>query len=311
MSPAGDRGDIYMEISEVVLKKGYLYIAATAFLFSTAEIAAKMVADQLNPFQLVFLRFFIGGVFLLPFALRDVRRRGLKLGVKDWLFFALTGFVGVAVSMSLFQLSVLYASASAVAVIFSTNTIFTSLFAVLVLKERFQWSAALAIALGLAGVACILNPFSLSPDILGMALALVSAAVFALYGVISTAKVAKYGGFILNSFSFLAGVLMMLPVMLLCGVPVVSGINSGNILIVLYNGIFVTGLGYFCYLSAMQETSAIQTSAVFFIKPALAPLLAMAVLGDALGLNFAYGVALIIAGAFVMFWRKRASNFAL
>lgn len=290
------------------MKKGYLYIAATAFLFSTAEIAAKMVANQLNPFQLVFLRFLIGGVFLLPFALLDVKKRKLKLGANDWLFFALTGFLGVAVSMSLFQLSLMYATASAVAVLFSTNTIFTSLFAVLVLKERFTWSAALAIALGLTGVAFIVNPFSLSPDVTGMALAVASAMLFALYGVVGTSRVAKYGGFILNSFSFLMGVLMMLPVMLLCGAPVLAGVNRSNVLIVLYMGVFVSGLGYLCYLSAMKETSAIETSAVFFIKPALAPLLASAVLGDIIGLNLVYGIALIVAGAVVMFWRKRAGG---
>lgn len=290
------------------MKKGYLYIAATALLFSTAEIASKMVASQLNPYQLVFLRFLIGGVFLLPFALMDIKKRALKLGWKDLGFFALTGFIGVAVSMSIYQLSLMHASASAVAVIFSTNTIFTSLFAVVVLKERFTWSTALAIALGLIGVAFILNPFSMNPDLLGMGLALLSSVLFALYGVIGTSRVAKYGGFILNSFSFLAGVLMMLPVMLLCGVPVVAGVNRGNIITVLYMGIFVTGLGYLCYLSAMKETSAIETSTVFFIKPALAPLLAMAVLGDTVGMNFLYGIVLIVAGALVMFRRKLAGR---
>jgi drug/metabolite transporter (DMT)-like permease len=68
----------------------------------------------------------------------------------------------------------------------------------------------------------------------------------------------------------------------------------------------VTGLGYFFYLSAMKETSAIETSAVFFIKPALAPLLALAILGEALKANVFVGMAFIAASAFVMF-RKRFS----
>jgi drug/metabolite transporter (DMT)-like permease len=288
------------------LKKGYLYIAATAFLFSTAEIASKLLANQINPYQLVFLRFLIGGLFLLPFALVDMRKRGLKLKAGDWLFFALTGFLGVTVSMSLFQLSVVYAKASTVAVVFSVNTAFTALFAVFVLKERFTLWTGLAAGLGLLGLAAMLYPFALNSDLNGVALAVASAVLFALYGVIGAKRVARYGGFVLNSFSFLAGVLLLLPAMLLLRVPVFSGVSLTNLPIILYCGIFVTGLGYFFYLSAMKETSAIETSAVFFIKPALAPLLALAILGEALKANVFVGMAFIAASAFVMF-RKRFS----
>lgn len=289
------------------MKKGYLYIIATAFLFSTAEIASKLVANQINPFQLVFLRFLIGGMFLLPFAIVDIKKRKLKLGVGDFLFFALTGFLGVTVSMSIFQFSLLFSKASAVAVIFSTNTIFTALLAVLILKEKFTKNAALAIALGVAGIASMLYPFALGNDLAGLALSLAAAVTFALYGIVGTKRVAKYGGFILNSFSFLAGVLLTLPIMGLAHTPLVSGINSGNIFVVIYYGIVVTGIGYFCYLTAMKETSAIETSAVFFIKPALAPALALLVLGDAIKTNVLFGIVFIAAGAFIMFWKRLRS----
>lgn len=286
------------------MKRGYLYIGATAFLFSTAEIVSKLLADRIHPFQLVFLRFLIGGLVLLPFALADIRRRGLRLGMGDIGFFLLTGFLGVTVAMSLFQLALMVASASMVAVVFSVNTVFTALFAVLILRERFSVQAGLAIVLGLAGVVCMLNPFAAKPDFLGVGLSLLSAVLFALYGVVSTKRVARCGGFVLNCFSFLAGVLMMLPVLLLSSVPLFGGIDGSTVLPLLYSGVFVTGLGYVCYLQAMRETSAIETSAAFFIKPALAPLLAMLVLGDAVGVNMGLGIAFIAAGAFVMF-RKR------
>ena len=286
------------------MKKGYLYIVATAFLFSTAEIASKMIDPPLNPFQLVFLRFLIGGLFLLPFAVVEIRKRKLRLGVRDWLFFALTGFLGVVVSMSVFQLALLYSDASVVAVIFSVNTVFTSVFAVLVLKERFTANAGAALALGLIGVTAMLYPFTAGANLLGIVLSLASAAVFALYGVIGTKRVARYGGYILNSFSFLAGVVMMLPVMAVAGAPVFDGLTWSNLPVVLYYGIFVTGLGYFCYLSAMKETSAIETSAVFFIKPALAPVLALLTIHEAIKLNKLLGIVLIVAGAFILFWRR-------
>ncbi len=286
------------------MKKGYWYIAATAFLFSTAEIASKFMAGKLDPFQLVLLRFFIGGLFLLPFALAELKRRGLKLGWNDLLYFTLTGFLGVTVSMSLFQMALVYADASVVAVIFSVNTVFTSLFAVLFLKERFTWQSAAALALGLLGVGAMLFPFTGGAGALGVVLTLLAAAVFSLFGVIGTRRVARYGGFILNSFSFLAGVALLLPFMLALGKPILAGLDWSTLPVVAYYGVFVTGLGYFFYLSAMRETGAIQTSAVFFIKPALAPLLAWIVLGETIGPGKLAGMAMIVAGALVLFWRR-------
>lgn len=79
----------YVHLPEVPVKKGYWYIAAAAFLFSTAEIASKFVV-KMDPFQLVLLRFFVGGLFLLPFALGEMKRRGLRLGWNDFLFFGFT-----------------------------------------------------------------------------------------------------------------------------------------------------------------------------------------------------------------------------
>ena len=49
------------------MKKGYMYITLTTLIFSTMEIALKLVSNNFNPIQLTFTRFFIGGLFLLPF----------------------------------------------------------------------------------------------------------------------------------------------------------------------------------------------------------------------------------------------------
>jgi threonine/homoserine efflux transporter RhtA len=132
--------------------------------------------------------------------------------------------------MSVFQAALLWAKASVVAVVFSTNTIFTALFAVLILREKFSWGAGAAIVMGLVGVACIMNPFAMSPDWRGIGMSLGSAVLFALYGVLGTRRVARYGGFIMNSASFLIGAVLMLPFMLLFRVPVVAGIDSGNLI---------------------------------------------------------------------------------
>ena len=61
----------------VVSKKqiGFVCIVLATILFSLMEVTLKGVSAHFHPFQLNFTRFLIGGLVLLPFALRALRRR--------------------------------------------------------------------------------------------------------------------------------------------------------------------------------------------------------------------------------------------
>jgi len=287
------------------LNKGYIYILITALAFSTMEIVGKMISAQIDPLQMTFIRFLIGGLFLLPFALKELKKRNMKLTLEDFLFFALTGTIGIVISMSFFQLAILNTKASIVAVIFSTNSVFTIPFAYIFLKEKLNKRMFLALIISIVGIILIFNPFSVTPDVKGIFLAFIAAVTFALYGVISKIRIEKYGGLILNSFSFIIGDMILLLVLLYFDVPIIGGINQGNILHILYLGVFVTGIGYLCYFEAMKHTSAITASMVFFIKPALAPLLSFIILSETIKLNALIGIVCIIIGALIIFTQNR------
>ena len=53
-------------------RKSILYIVLTAFCFGTMEVASKLGGASFDSIQLVFLRFVIGGLILLPFAVHDL-----------------------------------------------------------------------------------------------------------------------------------------------------------------------------------------------------------------------------------------------
>ncbi|MDF2988580.1 MAG: EamA family transporter [Eubacterium sp.] len=286
------------------MNKGYIYILITAFAFSTMEIAGKMISSQFNPFQLTFLRFAIGGLVLLPLAIREIKKRKLRLSRGDFAFFALTGIIGILISMSFFQLAILNTKASIVAVIFSTNFVFTIPFAVIFLKEKFSKRTFLAIVTSIFGIFLIFNPFNVNPDMKGILLAFAAAIAFSLFSVTGKTRIHKYGGLILNSFSFIIGNIFLLVFLLFFKVPVFSGINPGNLPHLLYLGIFVTGIGYLCYFEAMKHTSAITASMVFFIKPALAPVLALLILRESISLQVFAGIVCVIAASLIIFLRR-------
>ncbi|MDD3225872.1 MAG: EamA family transporter, partial [Clostridium sp.] len=188
------------------MKQGYLYITLATIFFSTMEITLKLVSGEFNPIQLTFLRFFIGSIILLPLAIKNLKSKKLSLNKNDFKFFAMCGFICVVVSMTFFQLAILYGKASIVAILFSCNPIFIIPLAFFMLSEKIYKHTIASLIISLIGVVVIMNPADITKNNpLSIILALLSAATFALYGVVSAKKSQRYGGIVSSCFSFLFG----------------------------------------------------------------------------------------------------------
>ncbi|MDQ7096525.1 DMT family transporter [Desulfosporosinus sp. PR] len=299
------------------MKKGMLYILLSTLMFSTMEIALKVVSGDFNPIQITFLRFIIGGIILFPLALKGLRARNYHLQRTDFTFFALTGFICVIVSMILYQMAILSAQASVVAVLFSCNPLFVILFAFGLLREKIYMRTVVSLLISMSGIIVIMDPLHLSGNATGFILAILAAVTFALYSVIGRKRSKDYGGVALTCFSFLFGSLEMLILIFItrisgvaafftgvglksfAAVPILQGINGRTLPALIYIGIGVTGLGYAFYFLAMEETSTATASLVFFIKPALAPLLALLLIHEPITAPMAVGIVLILAGSLV------------
>lgn len=297
------------------MKKGYLYIALTTIIFSTMEITLKLVAGAFNPIQLTFTRFFIGGLFLVPFAISALRKKKLSISTGDWGFFALLGFIGIVVSMVLYQLAVLNTKASVVAVLFSCNPVFVTILAFFLLREAIHKNNVLALALEIAGTFFIINPMNTKLSTLGIILTIASTITFALYGVYGKKKCAQYGGIVVTCFGFLfgsvemllfiglshvtvfAGLLQSAGLTIFRDIPLFTGYTLSTLPVIIYICIINTGVGYACYFKAMEVTSAQKTSLVFFFKPILAPILALVILHEIIPFNMLIGIVFILMGS--------------
>lgn len=283
------------------------------------EIALKLTAGNFNAIQLTFLRFLVGSLILLPLALRQLRQKGISLNGKDFAFFLLTGLLCVNVSMVLYQMAVLYSPAATVAVLFSCNPVFLVLFAFLALGEKIRLNTALSIPVVLLGMAVMINPLHFSGSAAGTVFTLGAAVIFALYNAVGRIRSGRFGGVVLTCFTFLFGCAEMLPLIglthlepvarLLKGagfsqfadIPVFSGIGLSDLPGLAYVGVAVTGFGFAFYFLAIEKAGAAKAALVFFFKPVLAPLFALAVLQEAISPRMFAGIALIVLGSLITF----------
>ncbi|MFT3952183.1 MAG: DMT family transporter [Oscillospiraceae bacterium] len=278
--------------------KAFPYILLTAVCFGTMEVALKLGGSHFDSIQLTFLRFLIGGVLMIPFAVRDLKKRGHRLSGGDLLYLLLLGIVCVCLSMTVFQIGVMQTNASLAALVISVNPIFTMLFAHFLANERFTPRKLLVLLICLGGLAVAAGPEKLSGgnSLKGILIVLAGAVAFGLYTAMGKRRIAVIGGWAQNCVSFLFGCGALLVYLLAAGHPVFKGITLETIPLLAYLGVVVTGIGYIAFLKAVAVGGASCASVAFFIKPLVAMAAAYLLLDEAITGFMLTGAAMVIAG---------------
>jgi len=284
-------------------KFGYIYLAITILLFSTYEVVSKTIVGSINPFQINFIRFLIGGLVLFLILLF---KRDLKISRNDFFTVVFIGILNVVISMNLLQLSLYVpgAMASAVAVIFSSNPIFVMIFSAIIDKEKIKPYKIIGMILGMLGIIIVFAD-KFKAGVSGfesLLLVLASAIIFGLYTVLGRRTSVKIGSLKMNSYSSITGSLVLLPFMLIMGMPVLN-FNYSAIPEVLYLSVAVTGIAYFTYFKGLSIIGASKGSLVFFLKPVLASIIAVVFIGEKLTVYLFLGILMIMAGIYIsLFW---------
>lgn len=296
-------------------KKGYLLILLAAAIYSTTEVALKLLGSAFAPMQLTAERVIVGGAVLLPFALCDLRKRGIKLNASDFRYFLMMGFLTVGLHMSLMQMSLLTEDASAVAVIYSGNPVFALFFAHFILHETLRRSHLAALALEVMGILIILNPFELEMTLTGFLEILIATVCFSIYGTLSKLRMDRLGSYAISSINLLVGGAELLAVLLLGKIPAVAafyancglslfadisltaGFTLKTLPIFLYVGTVVAGVGFLLMAKITEYTSAVEASFIYLLKPIFATVLAASVFHETISVNRMVGIAFFMAAS--------------
>lgn len=274
------------------------YILITAFCFGTMEVALRLAGSQFDSIQLTFLRFLIGGILLLPLAMKDLKKRNYHLTRSDCLYLAALGIICVCISMSLCQIGVMMTNANLAALVISINPVFTMIFAHFLVNERFNRRKAAVLVISVAGLICAAGPDKLldGNHMAGILIVLAASIVFGFYTALGKRRIAVIGGMTQNCLSFLFGCAVLLLFMIPAGIPIVRGITISSLPGLLYLGCIVTGLGYFAFLKAVEKSGAGTASIAFFIKPVIATIAAFLVLHEPITIHMIIGIILVLIG---------------
>jgi drug/metabolite transporter (DMT)-like permease len=275
---------------------GYSLIAMTVVLWSMIEVISKLIQADIPPMTIAFLRFFIGGLCLLPFAIFFGRNnKWRQLGLRDWATLLLLSFLGISLTFSLFHLALYWMDASSTAVIISTVPIFAAPTAFFFLGERVRPIALIGIVLGAAGVFMVyLSETSTWRSALGTIMVLFSVLAFTVYSVLMKRLNQRMDPRFSTPASLWVGSIMMVPLLLLERAPVYRPLPLQSLLILLFLSVFGVGVSYMFYFMGLSKVKASKGVSLMYLKPFLAGFFAVLFLQEAI--SFQRALSIVIVG---------------
>lgn len=277
----------------------FLLLTVSAIFFSTMEVVSKPLMGRFDPLFLTFLRFLIGGAFLMIFT-----RSKVPLSVL-WRL-SLIGALNSVVAMGILQLAVSLGYASEAATLISCNPLFVTLMAPFILKEPLNVRKILSIITGTVGV--IVIGFGKLSNNLAFVLGIISAFVFAFYLVLLKPYSKKFGPLAATAYSSLFSLIFYVPVLVLSDAKISSFNLPGDLLRLLYLGLGTTGIAYYTFFKAAEIVGMVKASMVSFVKPAIAVVTAVILINERPTWLSLSGVLVVMFALFLSYERKSNEN---
>lgn len=277
-----------------------LALIAASVIWGAAAPIFKWSIQNIPIFPLIFVRFFIASIFLIPFL------KTTKIKLSDFGSVSLLGIFGITINSGLFFLGISLTSSINAGLMAASGPIFTILAAKLFLKENGSKKLIVGALVGLFGVLLISGQSILkegiSTDLLGNLLLIVSIWGTVGHEIMIKKLQLKYDSVLLTYAMFLVGALTFLPLayyQLVQNPEFLLHIDIRGTTGIVF-GIFLSSLAaYFLWNWGFSKMAAGKGSVFLYADPAASVLIALPLLGEKLTALDIVGAFFIFAGIFI------------
>lgn len=279
---------------------GHMMGLFVAITFGSAYPFGKQIVSAVDPVSFSCFRYLVAGAFMLLLAQGFGQRVAVSL--KDAAALAGLGFLGYAIFQGVWAVALDLTSPAKAVILVATTPIFGAMFAALAGQQvaRTIWAGALV---AFAGVYLVVNDGILpkqaiaAEELLGDALFVVIAAVWALFGLLSRPYVMRLGAWTTTGWAALLGAVLLLPF----AWPGMTDGAWGQVdfslgMAFLHLSLIVGCLGNAAWSGGLGRLGLASMTLYLYLSPVFGAAFSALFLGDWLSLMQVLGAVLVIGG---------------
>jgi drug/metabolite transporter (DMT)-like permease len=269
-------------------------------IWGAASPIFKWSLQDIEPFTLAFLRFFLGALILLPFTLH-----ALHVDKKDWVKLLLIALTGITINISFFFLGLQKTASVNSPIIASAAPVIIILGSMLFLGERPKKIVILGTLLSLLGViSIIIEPMiesGLDASVIGNLFLILSLFGSVLHTILLKGFTRKYSSLTITFWSFFIGSFSFLPMM---AVEVkthgfLTDLTMQGLIGIIFGAVLASAVAYYLYALALKYVIASEVSIFTYMDPIVAILIAIPLLGEKITPVFIIGSILVFLGILI------------
>lgn len=285
----------------------YIGVVAAMIMWSLTFVWFKIVNEYYGPFTIVFLRLFLSAVILLGISWVSSVLQKMQAG--DLLRFLVLAFIYPVIYFIAESLGLTMISASQGAVIISTIPLIVPVGAYLLLNERVTILNIVGIGISFIGVIIVVMKWDFSFNAAPAGILLMLVAVLSAVGYTLMVKklTEKYNAFTITTYQNLFGCLLFLPLFLIFEYrEFLSVEHSARAIVNLgYLAVFGSSLAFIFFNYGVKVIGATKTEIFTNIIPVFTAVFAYFMLGEDLGFQKLFGIAVVLAGLFLAQLKNR------
>ncbi|HEY6470327.1 MAG TPA: EamA family transporter [Candidatus Dormibacteraeota bacterium] len=274
-------------------RRGLVLFVAMCVIWGIPYLLIKVTLRGLGPIDLVFVRFLLGAVLLVPIAVTRVRVRPI---LRRWGWIVAYTIIEMGVPWVLLSDAELRISSSLSGLLVSTVPLIGVVIGVLTRSgEHHGWRRILGLCVGLAGVGVLVG-FDVSSSTFGaIGEVIIVAICYATGPYIINRKLSDLpalgviaGSLLLAAVAYAPAALVQLP----------RAWPSGQVIAaVVALGVVCTAIAFLLFFALIAEVGPVRATVITYVNPAVAVTLGVLLLHEPLTGGIAVGFVLILAGS--------------
>ncbi len=285
----------------------WLLLIVSNALFATGYIAAKFLLQDLSVLITLALRIGIAALALLPLLI--VKRHSLHLSRRDLPQLALLVLTGFVINQLLEYAGLALSTAADVALLITSESIFTALLSCWLLREQFKRTTGIALLLGSLGMYLIIEQGVIphlpggggALRILGDLLVIAGLISESYYTVRGKALLTKYPPFLITTAALVGSLVFWIPV---ASWQVFSfgwhQLNLTSWLSLIWLALIATALAYLTWFQGLTRVEGSKAASALFIQPLVGTILAVVLLHEQLTVITIVGGVLIGVSVYII-----------